>query len=72
MNFERWSSGRVVLLVAAWLVFSPMLLFGVTRAMGGDLGFSLLRLLLLAVLWLGPPVWLVARWRTPADRERRN
>jgi hypothetical protein len=70
MNLERWSPGRLVLVIAAWLLFSPILLFGVTRAMVGDLSVGLIQLLVLGSVWLGPPVWLVARWRSSADRGR--
>jgi hypothetical protein len=70
MNLERWSPGRLVLVIAAWLLFSPILLFGVTRAMLRDLGVGLIQLLVLGAVWLGPPVWLVARWRSSADRGR--
>jgi hypothetical protein len=68
MNLERWPPGRLLLVVAAWLLLSPILLFVVTRATGGDLSFGLIGLLVLGSVWLGPPAWLVARWRSSADR----
>ena len=70
MNVGRWSAGRLGLVVAAWLFLSPVLLFVVTRALGGPLSVGVLRVVVLVGLWLGPPAWLVVRWRTSDDRDR--
>jgi hypothetical protein len=70
MSVERWSPGRLVLVVVAWLLLSPILLFVVTRVLGGPLRVGVLRLVVLVGLWLGPPAWLVIQWRKSADRDR--
>ena len=70
MNLGRWSAGRLALVVAAWLFLSPILLFVVTRALGDPLRVGALRVVVLAGLWLGPPAWLVVRWRTSDDPDR--
>ena len=72
MNLGRWSAGRLALVVVAWLFLSPILLFVVTRALGDPLRVGVLRVVVLVGLWLGPPAWLVWRWRTSADHDGRH
>jgi positive regulator of sigma E activity len=68
MNVQQWSLGRLILTVATWLLLAPILLLALAVSLGGNLGFTVVTLVLLLLLWLGPAWWIVSRWRRRPGR----
>ena len=64
MGLRHWSQTQLDLVCLTWGIFFPISLYVlVTRLYGPNVGFTGIMLLLILVLWCGPPLLLRRVWR---------
>jgi hypothetical protein len=63
MSVAGRSLPRLILAIAAWLIAFPIAVVAALVLLVGNVGFTLLSLVVVLALWMGPALWMLLKWR---------